>query len=949
MIINLEKKSKYSLLTILLVTAVMNLVAQPSPSIYGNWEPGFTSSLQHTHDMALPAWGPYSNKFNGISHIPVRNNGLRFDILVQPSVYFRNITPLASTQRESGYHPWQASADLSYFSYRFQLEWKDRLYCDVSYSKVDEESRLIRASYVNNTTETRSMALNIFSSIMYPYSNSVTIAKPDGSHFENASNYSSFTDSIISFNYNLVYDGQLRGQIKDESAVSKTAIVMGKNRGEQLSFRFVNNRQLEEGVILIRYRSVDKSDAKISVKINNQTSENIELKYTKDYILAKISVKNLPAEELGLTLKTLNTARVALDGFILLKENEADGIKFQDKPLNRIPKEINSGMDNTAVFKYDDIEEYYGMVWSDSLADRRILYDDNPDRALTYFEHLVKKEEPSSHKSRIGGGNNNGYFENVFMAPITVAPGQQVNRYAYVVYGNSEKQVIDKIKKLGSEWSEAENIYRRQQSAVDQWQVNKAGTPYLFSQQLMAATTLTNVNYPTFAGNKFMKHTTPGKRWSAFYTWDAGFIGLGYTRLNLGRALESLNAYTMDSTAQSAFLEHGTPLPVQAYLFNELWNNTQNIEYLTYFYPRLKRYYDFLNGAESSPTRKLKSNLVQTWDIFYNSGGWDDYSPQAYMHKHKLAKTMAPAVNTSHQIRFAKLLKMAAVQLGYQHDIKKYDADIKVYGDALQRWAWDERSGYFGYVQHDQNGSPTGILKHASNVNFNMGLDGVSPLIAGICTPEQTKRILENIFIKGRLWTDQGITAIDQSAPYYNKDGYWNGRVWMPHQWFIWKAMLDVNEPERAIQIAQTALDVWKRETANSYNCWENFSVETGNGGGWHQFGALSSPVLNWFSALYRPGTITHGFNVWPVMQKFRPENDGFNGAFKLFADQGERTTSMLICLDDKYDYEATCNGKHVALDQIFDGLYVLKIALEKKDKETFEIEISTVQNNNLK
>ncbi|TJZ62927.1 hypothetical protein FAZ15_01070 [Sphingobacterium olei] len=940
MIINHTKKPKYILLATLLIAIVTNLIAQPSPSIYNKWELGFTSSLKNTHDMALPAWGPYSNKFNGISHIPTLNDGIRFDVIVQPSIYFRNITPLASTQRESGYHPWQASADLSYFSYRFQLEWKNRLYCDVSYSKVDEKSRLIRAAYVNNTTETKSMALNIFSSIMYPYNKRVTIVKPSGTHFEKASNYSSFTDSVVAFNYNLVYDGQLRGQIKDENAVSKTAIVIGKNHGERLSFQFANTRKLDEGVILLRYRSVDKSDAKISVKVNNQLTESIELKYAKEYTLAKVSVKNISDDGINLALKTLNAAKVALDGFMLLKESEVNEIEFHDDSLNRIPKEISSGIANTAVFKYDDIEEYYGLVWSDSLADRRTLFDDNPDTALLYFDHLVKKEHPAGQKSRIGGGNNHGYFENIFTAPIVVAPGQQVTRYAYVVYGSSDKEVIDKIKKLGANWQDAENTYRQQQSAVKEWSVNKAGIPYIFGQQLMAATTLTNVNYPTFAGNKFMKHTTPGKRWSAFYTWDAGFIGLGYTTLNLGRAVESLNAYTMDSAEQSAFLEHGTPLPIQAYLFNELWNITQNTEYLTYFYPRLKRYYDYLNGAESSSTRKLKSNLIQTWDIFYNSGGWDDYSPQVYMHRNKLTKTIAPTVNTSHQIRFAKLLKMAATQLGYHQDIKKYDKDIIMYGDALQRWAWDEASGYFGYVKHDNYGNPTGILKHASDLNFNMGIDGVSPLIAGICTPAQTKRILENIFTKGRLWTDHGITAIDQSAPYYNKDGYWNGRVWMPHQWFIWKIMLDANEPERAVQIAQTALDVWKRETANSYNCWENFSVETGNGGGWHQFGALSSPVLNWFTALYKPGTITHGFDIWPISQKFKPENDGLNGEFKLFAEQGNLTTSMLLCLDDEHEYEATCNGKRIDLTKILDGLYALKISLDKKDKGVFKLEV---------
>jgi hypothetical protein len=304
-----------------------------------------------------------------------------------------------------------------------------------------------------------------------------------------------------------------------------------------------------------------------------------------------------------------------------------------------------------------------------------------------------------------------------------------------------------------------------------------------------------------------------------------------------------------------------------------------------------------------------------------------------------LEKVVAPVINTAHQIRFAKLLKMAASQLGYKEDVAQYDSDIKLYSQSLQQHSWDKASGYYGYVIHDDAGYATGILKHSSGTNFNRGLDGCSPLIAGICTPEQQRSIVGHLFTKGELWSDQGITAIDQTAPYYNKDGYWNGRVWMAHQWFIWKTMLDLNEPDKAVRIAKTSLDVWKRETEDSYNCWENFSIETGNGGGWHQFGALSSPVLNWFSALYKAGTVTYGFNVWPVAQQFSANNDTFKGSYKIFPDQNTRTTAILLCLNDQYQYQATCNGKSIPLQKVFDGLYTVTISLSDSE-EMYRVEV---------
>jgi hypothetical protein len=102
-----------------------------------------------------------------------------------------------------------------------------------------------------------------------------------------------------------------------------------------------------------------------------------------------------------------------------------------------------------------------------------------------------------------------------------------------------------------------------------------------------------------------------------------------------------------------------------------------------------------LSGAENSPTRKLKSNLITTWDIFYNSGGWDDYSPQVCVHQ-KIESKVALTINTGHQIRFAKFLKTAAWQLGITEDINKYETEISLYTDALQQFAWDENSGYYG-------------------------------------------------------------------------------------------------------------------------------------------------------------------------------------------------------------------------------------------------------------
>ena len=121
--------------------------------------------------------------------------------------------------------------------------------------------------------------------------------------------------------------------------------------------------------------------------------------------------------------------------------------------------------------------------------------------------------------------------------------------------------------------------------------------------------------------------------------------------------------------------------------------------------------------------------------------------------------------------------------------MKEYEQVIGRLSNALQTYSWDEESGYFGYVLHDSLENAKEILRYKDRSNFNKGLDGVTPLTAGICSPDQVNRLVGHLFSPDELWTKVGISTVDQSAPYYKVDGYWNGAVWFPHQWVMWKTL----------------------------------------------------------------------------------------------------------------------------------------------------------------
>jgi hypothetical protein len=176
------------------------------------------------------------------------------------------------------------------------------------------------------------------------------------------------------------------------------------------------------------------------------------------------------------------------------------------------------------------------------------------------------------------------------------------------------------------------------------------------------------------------------------------------------------------------------------------------------------------------------------------------------------------------------------------------------------------------------------------------------------------------------MWTEIGITTVDQSAPYYKSDGYWNGSVWLAHQWFLWKTMLDLGRGDLAVRIAQTGLNLWGKATDSTYNCMEHFYPRAPYGDGWIQFSSLSSPALAWFAALYTPGRFTCGFDVWIQSCDFRNNHREFRVKLKGTANNANREFSVLACMNPESKYKAFFNGSPVKYTVVQDGLLQVQL-----------------------
>lgn len=840
-----------------------------------------------THDLTLPAWGPYTKQYSGISHIPAANDGVRFDLAVFPGLYRRRVD-VPNVRFESGYHVWKAAPDLSCYTLRHELVWKDSVYVDISFAPLGENARLIRAECRNASDAAQNLVLHYMACAHDPvpsYRNfaltGAAVCLPENAAYVQAREYDALQFAVPRAADGLGWDGMRRAEEAVEGFVNGYGVGMGFGcasargpfgsplpcgAGDNVTYTFTLQNPQAKPYLCVRYvnREAEASSYTLS------TGETLVLPHADQPAIVGIPLKKpLSAGAHTLTLTAAGTGGAKLDCFVLCEEANSDGFVVTPRSGGAQPVLTEHAEENFLTLQYPHIRESYGVLWDYDNMQVRQIENDELDIFLRDTVH--------NHVSSTLRGNGNGHFTNVFLRPIPLEAGETRVIYGAVCSADTPEAAAALCRELRARRDSFDNVWQTAQQALAPKPMLPEGEPYALGQQLMQAVLCSNVVYPVYTCGQYIRHNTPGRWWDSLYTWDSGFIGMGLAEFSLRRGFDCLNAYlTPPGDDEIAFVHHGSLVPTQFYQFAELLNKTTSRALAEYCYPRLAQYYAFYTGqAGGSTTATLQSGLLRPWDYFYNSGGWDDYPPQQAVHAQRLETVCTPVVTTAHAARCAQILAYTARLLGKQEDAAHLDADVTRFTQALCAHAWDEESGYFGYVLHDEQGHAVEILRDSSGANYNMGLGGASPLFGGACTPEQADKLWKKLEDSAHLWSACGLSTVDQAAPYYRKDGYWNGAVWMPYQWLFFKAALDAGKTDFAFRIANTALRLWQDECALSYHCFEHFMIESRRGAGWHQFGGLSSPVVQWFAAYYVPGTITTGFNTFVKDIRWLPGNTG--------------------------------------------------------------------------
>ncbi len=899
-------------------------------------------------------WGPFSKKYAGISRIEKHEmlEGVRFDLSVAPAIHAFDIR-VPNVTLPSAYHPWLSNEDYSFYSYRYDLEWKDRVYADVSYVKLDGESILIRTEITNNSEIIKNCVVNYFSSVEYPVDSYVKLSLPEKCDYIDALDYRTYNYSIVRPWDEQNADGMKKGEFLDKAFVGQKGLgdragkwhmpykvlkPFGGEKGDEVSYKISIQHDYENAVLALRYRTSDifyEQGKQVGVHyINSKNTAQFMLNGKTTVVLTPsdepritfIHLGALSKGEIELKFESLGTGAAEFDFLAVAENKEKDKITVEKISVPFVPEYSNQGCEKgyLTTLEYKGIDGGYRLRIFDENTRFRDIETGALEDCMTARLSNADETFDDVTESFTGAFNrkhsDEGFFHNAISHTIFIEKGEKAVRYA--VLSKGEAQYLSE--------EDYEKIYEEKRKTAIDIKVNSAGEKYKLSNQILAATLMTNVVYPIYKHGEYIIHHTPGKRWDCLYTWDSGFIGLGMNEIAPRFAEYILDTYLSEEDNRDyAFLHHGSPVPVQIYQFYEMLQKTNDKKQLLSYYPRLRLYYLYLAGKiRGSTTAKFRSGLLSTYDYFYSSSGMDDYPAQVAMMKQNLRDKASPVITTSQVIRFGKILSILAHKLGKDSDKAEYSSDIAALTEALNKYSWDEDSGYYSYVLHNEKLEPTEKFLTKDGENLNKGLDGIYPLIAGVCDKNQSEKIIGHITNEDEMHTPFGISAVDKSASYYMVNGYWNGNIWFPHQWFIFKSMLDMGRADVAKDIAHLAMNIWKREVENTYYTFEMVNTVTGCGGWFHNFGGLSTPLIMWLKAYYTPGTVNVGFDTYLDKVCFSENNTQAKIEFTYY---GENEKFSLLCvMDDGYEYEAVLDGEEIAADYS-DGLLTFTIPVSDK------------------
>ena len=189
-----------------------------------------------------------------------------------------------------------------------------------------------------------------------------------------------------------------------------------------------------------------------------------------------------------------------------------------------------------------------------------------------------------------------------------------------------------------------------------------------------------------------------------------------------------------------------------------------------------------------------------------------------------------------------------------------YKAEKEHLLKAVQENCWDEKDG--SYYSVDLNLKPidprfhAGAPRHWDCVIERLGCwSNFLPLWAGIATPEQAKRMVEeNLLDEKSFWAPYGVRSLSKHEKMYvvkasGNPSCWLGPIWGISNYMVWRGLVKYGFLEEAKELGEKTVKLFEDDIASSGELHEYYDPETGEpilNPGFQNWNLLSINIKAW-------------------------------------------------------------------------------------------------------